>query len=271
MKPAHRGRSRLPAALDRDRFERLYQACNRREYVYPDPLAVVLDFPNPIDREIAALVASSLAYGRVTQILSSLERVFKVTGESPGSYILSRTGEDIEADLADFKHRWTTGKDLAGLLIGAREILEEFGSLEAFFLTGMNEGDPNVLPALEAFVGGFGPRTGGSGSSLLASPAGGSACKRLNLFLRWMVRQDAVDPGGWTRVPPSLLVVPLDTHMLRISRTLGLTGRKQADLVCALEITQAFRAISPDDPVKYDFALTRFGIRNDLSMEEFFG
>ncbi|MFC1474950.1 TIGR02757 family protein, partial [bacterium] len=103
-------------------------------------------------------------------------------------------------------------------------------------------------------------RGGNRSCYLTPAPRRGSACKRMNLFLRWMVRRDDVDPGPWTDVPASKLVVPLDTHMHRISSGMGLTSRKQADLKTAIEITDAFRAISPEDPVRYDFALTRLGI-----------
>jgi uncharacterized protein (TIGR02757 family) len=104
---------------------------------------------------------------------------------------------------------------------------------------------------------------------LLADPRDKSACKRLNLYLRWMVRRDDVDPGGWEGVRPAQLVVPLDVHMHRIGRALGLTQRQQADCRTALEVTEAFRKISPEDPVKYDFALTRLGIRDDTNLDAF--
>jgi len=120
--------------------------------------------------------------------------------------------------------------------------------------------DDTVIPALEGFAKAFFP----SGSPfLIPAPSKGSACKRLNLFLRWMVRQDEVDPGGWDLIPPSKLVVPLDTHMHRIGLLLSFTNRKQADLQTALEITDAFRKVAPHDPVKYDFVLTRLGIWSD--------
>ena len=106
-------------------------------------------------------------------------------------------------------------------------------------------------------------------AGLLPSPSAGSACKRLNLFLRWMVRQDNVDPGGWDSVSPAKLIIPLDTHMHRIGRRLGLTPRRQADLRTAIEITEGFRGICPSDPVRYDFALTRLGIRRDEGVEDF--
>ena len=102
---------------------------------------------------------------------------------------------------------------------------------------------------------------------LVALPEKGSACKRMNLFLRWMVRNDNVDPGGWADVPLSKPIVPLDTHMHKIGLKLGFTSKKQANMDTALEITNVFKKFVPDDPVKYDFSLTRFGIREGMTMD----
>ncbi|MEJ2656586.1 MAG: DUF2400 family protein, partial [Desulfobacterales bacterium] len=102
---------------------------------------------------------------------------------------------------------------------------------------------------------------------LIALPQRGSACKRMNLLLRWMVRKDNVDPGGWRGVPWSKLIIPLDTHMHKIGLKLGFTKNRQANMRTALEITSGFRKIIPEDPVKYDFALTRFGIRSDMHID----
>lgn len=129
---------------------------------------------------------------------------------------------------------------------------------------GLGAGDETVLDALSKFAGELSRRAGGCRRGLVPSPCKGSACKRLNLFMRWMVRRDEVDPGGWSGVPPSKLVVPLDTHMFRICSTMGLTRRKQADLRTAREITDRFREIAPGDPVRYDFALTRLGMRGEM-------
>jgi uncharacterized protein (TIGR02757 family) len=142
--------------------------------------------------------------------------------------------------------------------------MEKYGSLLECFLAGWNEEDSTVLPGLDAFVKAFPVKTAGCWGGFLPSPAGGSACKRLNLFMRWMVRQDAVDPGGWGQIPPSKLIVPLDVHMHRIGLNLRLTGRRQADLRTAVEVTQAFKEFAPEDPVRYDFALTRLGIRKGM-------
>ena len=138
---------------------------------------------------------------------------------------------------AGFRHRFTTGEELALMLWGAKRIAERYGSLYACFTSGLKGSDDNVLPALSTFVRAFNVMAPGGRSSLLPSPKKGSACKRLNLFLRWMVRQDEVDPGGWSRVPATKLIVPLDTHMHRICLLLDLTRRKQADMRTALEIT----------------------------------
>ena len=115
--------------------------------------------------------------------------------------------------------------------------------------------------ALDRFVRNLLEGAGMEKCSLLARPSLGSACKRLHLFMRWMVRKDDVDPGGWQWISPSVLIIPLDVHMFRAAVALGFTGRKTASCAAAFEITESFRAINPDDPVKYDFALTRMGIQ----------
>jgi uncharacterized protein (TIGR02757 family) len=139
-------------------------------------------------------------------------------------------------------------------------VLEHHGSLRACFVSGLSLEDENVLPALTVFVNELRADSRREMNFLLPSPRRGSACKRLNLYLRWMVRRDAVDPGLWTPLPASKLIIPLDTHMHRIAIEWGLTQRKQGDMRTALEITEAFRKVAPDDPVRYDFCLTRLGI-----------
>ena len=131
------------------------------------------------------------------------------------------------------------------------------------FASGLSESDADVIPAMTAFASEIVCAGSGAGLCLIPDPCRKSACKRLNLFLRWMVRSDRVDPGGWKGIPASKLVIPLDIHMYRFASLLGLTERKQANLATALEVTTEFAKISPDDPVKYDFALTRLGIRRD--------
>jgi len=250
--------------INRDKLDGLYATYNHRDFVHPDPLEFLYHYPALQDREIVALIASSLAYGRVAQILKSVSSVLCRMGPSPFHFVMTSPLESLLAAFSDFKHRFTAGRELAWMLWGARCAIEKHGSLLGCFLAGWNEKESTVLPGLSAFVKAFPVNSAGCrGGFLLPSPANGSACKRLNLFMRWMVRQDDVDPGGWGQIPPSKLIVPLDVHMHRISLGFRLTNRKQADLRTAVEVTQAFKKVAPEDPVRYDFALTRLGIRPD--------
>jgi uncharacterized protein (TIGR02757 family) len=170
--------------------------------------------------------------------------------------------------LNSFKHRFTTGQDISDLLGVLRKVLQENGSIEKYFLSGYSKDDENIIPALSRFCGSlcaiYAKENGGQVSNglkyLLASPVRGSACKRLNLFLRWMVRSDDVDTGLWKRIDKAKLIVPVDVHMGRLCRILGFHDRKVISLSTAVKITECFAQIEPADPVKYDFALSRIGI-----------
>jgi len=259
----------MKVVFSRSFMESLYWRYNRRDCIHPDPLEFVHRYRSPMDREIVGLVAACLAYGRVRQILASVSRVLERMGPSPSRFLLDHSLDRIHFLFGSFKHRFTTGAELAALLGSMREMLLRFGSLETCFLAGCSPGDATVFPALESFAHRLRCACpGGLEGMLLPRPVKGSACKRLHLFLRWMVREDDVDLGIWKRVDPSRLLIPLDTHMFRIAGALGLTARRQADLRAALEITDAFRTISPEDPVKYDFALTRLGIRDGVDIRE---
>jgi len=249
-------------------LERIYRLYNRREFVHPDPLEFLYAYESATDREIVGLVASSLAYGRVEQILRSVSNALDRMGPHPAAFVKDLTSNVMTRAFRGFKHRFTTGEELAMMLTGARNMLKEYGSLGACFTAGLAPDDETVLPALDIFVDRLSGVFENGCCYLLPAPERKSACKRLNLYLRWMIRRDDVDPGGWD-APASKLVVPLDTHMHRIGLALGFTQRKQADLRAALEITHAFREYSPADPVKYDFALTRLGIRRDEDLGAF--
>lgn len=251
----------------KQRLEALYSRLNRREFVDPDPLMCLYPYDDVADREIVGLIAACLAYGRVAQILKSVHQVAAVMEETPRAYLEETPDEAICSHFQGFVHRFARGPDLSALLIGLKRVIREHGSLNACFMDGFSGGDDTVAPALAAFsrkIIAAAP-TGSDPGHLMPCPEKGSACKRLHLYLRWMVRQDAVDPGGWQGISKAALIVPLDVHMFRIARQLGLTRRNQANLRTAVEITDGFRRWSPLDPVRYDFALTRFGIRKGLS------
>jgi uncharacterized protein (TIGR02757 family) len=251
-----------------ERLESLSASLNRPAYISPDPLQFLEDYPELPDREVVAMVASSLAFGNVRQIIRSVESVLE-SMPSPAHFLESATRKQLERTFAGFRHRYVTDAELVDMLFGIKRAREAYGSLEAVFLAGQTAGDGTILPALEKFVCELKSHGRSPSNYLLPQPSRGSACKRLQLFLRWMVRRDAVDPGGWDQVSPARLVVPLDTHMHRISRALRLTGRRAGDMRTALEVTAAFRAMVPHDPVRYDFALTRLGIREDTNACDF--
>ncbi len=249
-------------------LDSLYNRLNRRCYIPPDPLQFLHQYRNPQDREIAGIIAASLAFGNVRQILRSVASVLGCM-RRPSAYLRHTTRAQLVRAFQGFQHRYVTGAELSEMLCGVKRVREAYGSLGACFIAGLTPNDETILPALDAFVSQLRAPGSPSCNYLVPQPSRGSACKRWNLYLRWMVRSDDVDPGGWTDVSPALLVVPLDTHMHRISRALGLTSRKAGDIRTALEITAAFRRLVPGDPVRYDFALTRLGIRDDTNMADF--
>ncbi|MCK4624883.1 MAG: TIGR02757 family protein [Phycisphaerae bacterium] len=252
----------MPLRRHAEMLEDLYGRLNRRCYVHPDPLEFLYEYDAPADREVVGLVASSLAYGRVAQILKSVRCVLGRMGRRPLRFLQDASEASLKRDFAGFRHRFATGENVSAMLLGVKRVIDRHGSLGSCFIAGMGQDDETPLPALSAFAKEL--SAVGKCGHLLPDPARGSACKRTNLFLRWMVRADEVDPGGWKAVPAAKLIVPLDTHMHRIALTLGATRRNAADMRTAMEITDAFRRISPDDPVRYDFALTRLGIREEM-------
>ena len=253
-------------------FEKLYDKYNRKELIKPDPLQFVYRYTNPADMEIAGFLAACIAYGRVEQIQNDLNDLFGRMGGSPYRFVLNFTDKD-RASLKDFKHRFNTGDDISDLLILLKEVLEKYGSIEKYFLLGYDTAHENTIFALMRFCDSLldkyrmahqGHRSKGL-AFLLAGPTLGGAAKRLNLFLRWMVRSDDVDAGLWHSVDKSKLVIPVDVHIARLCRILGFHNHKNVSLKTAIEITRNFARVSPDDPVKYDFALSRIGILEDCT------
>lgn len=246
---------------DKRYLEGIYREFNRPEFIHPDPLEFVYRYRPAADRETAGFIAAALAYGNVRQILKSVEKVLKPMGPSPAGWLLKTGEKDITGTFSSFRHRFTSGAELSLFLLNLKSALEKRGSLEKFFLKHYRPGDETVAESIYAFVSAF--NSAACAPTLTPCPEKKSSFKRLNLFLRWMVRSDAVDPGVWKAVPPAKLIVPLDTHMFRVARELGLTARNGTSMRTALEITAGFRRVSPDDPVRYDFALTRAGIRKN--------
>ena len=241
-------------------MESLFDRCHQRRFVHPDPLEFVWRFSLADDQEVVGLLAASLAFGRVRSILNSVEKVLFALGSHPAATIDSGNRNDEQELLASFVHRYARGEHLVELLEGIRRTRRTFGSLQGAFLAHLTPDADSTLPALQGFVKELSAHFTNPRNPLLPDPGGPSACKRLHLFLRWMVRHDEVDPGPWREIPSSLLVVPLDVHMHRMARMYGWTHRASADRKAALEVTGALRVFDPQDPVRFDFSLTRPGI-----------
>jgi uncharacterized protein (TIGR02757 family) len=252
-------------------LDRLYAGFN-----YPDsatdPIQIVRRFRDARDREVVGFVASALAFGRVASVLQSIERLLTIMGDRPAEYVLTFEPRRDSRAFAGFVHRWTRGPDLAALVWLMRQMFDRAGSIEGFFNQDAEPHAPDIGAALDSFSrralaldlrAGYGrlPREPGVGY-FFPRPSAGSACKRLNLFLRWMVRHDALDLGVWSKVAPSALIVPLDTHVIRVGRCLRLTRYTSPGWPMAREITAALRTLDPVDPVKYDYALCHLGMMN---------
>jgi uncharacterized protein (TIGR02757 family) len=263
---------RSSAVLDlRARLDSLYDQFNL-EHVVSDPIWRVRRYSRPDDLEIVGFCAAALAFGRVQSVLQSIDGLLAVMGPSPAAYVRRFDPKRDRAELEHLVHRWTRGADLAALVWVLRQMLDADGSIEAFFARGLDPAAEDVQGALDSFstracaldvravYGRTTPRPGVA--YFFSRPTSGGACKRLNLFLRWMVRKDAVDLGVWTRVQPAQLVVPLDTHVIRVGRCLGLTRYRSPGWRMAADITRSLRAIDPVDPVKYDFSLCHLGMMN---------
>jgi uncharacterized protein (TIGR02757 family) len=220
--------------------------------------------------EVSALLAAALAYGRVDLFKPKVDGLLRHMGPSPAAFVRALDVAGASRLLAGFVYRFNVGTDVAVLLLGMGRALREHGSLESLFIQGL-EARGTWHGALDAFTSALrdvpmealrealGPERGLH--HLLPSPMGTGAAKRLNLFLRWMVRgPDGVHLGLWRRVRPSRLLIPLDTHIGRISRHLGLTRRKDLSWRTAEEVTESLRLLDAEDPVRFDFALCHYGM-----------
>jgi uncharacterized protein (TIGR02757 family) len=264
-----------PAVLLKPTLDRLYDSFNAPGSA-SDPIHVVRRLSRNDDREVVGFCAAALAFGRVTSVLQSIERLVAVMGERPAVFVRQFEPRRDGKPLAGFVHRWTKGADVIALLWVLRQMLERSGSIEGFFLDGDPGGD-DVGEALDSFsrramaldlraaYGRVPPRAGVC--YFFPRPSAGSGCKRLNLFMRWMVRHDVLDLGIWTRVSPARLIVPLDTHVIRVGRCLKLTPRTSPGWPMALDITRALRALHPDDPVRYDFSMCHLGMMNGCGFQ----
>jgi uncharacterized protein (TIGR02757 family) len=256
-----------------EQLESLYRRYGP-ESVASDPILFPARYEAAEDRELAGWVASAFAYGQVDAIRASVGRLLEALGPRPASALdgIRDFRAFAREPLRGFRHRFHGARDAAALLFAIARARAEAGSLRRFFERELREEEPDVAGLLSRVVArlqGFdyrpvlGARRIPEGSPVrffFPDPAAGSACKRWNLYLRWMVRRDQLDFGLWPGIPTSRLVIPTDIHVHRIGRRLGLTRRRSADWKAAREITSCLARFDPADPVRFDYALCRIGI-----------
>lgn len=255
----------------RSALDTLYTSYNA-DRVVTDPIWIVHRYNRADDREVVAFIAAALAFGRVQSVLNSIDGMLQVMGPSPAAYVRGFEPARDRRAFDHLVHRWTKGIDMAALVWVMCQMIQKSGSLEGFFLEGLPADAVDVGEGLQSFstralalnqkavYGRSKPKPGVA--YFFSRPSSGGACKRLNLFLRWMVRHDQVDLGVWTRVRPSQLIVPLDTHVIRVGQCLRLTKLKSPGWRMAADITRSLRELDPADPVKFDFSICHLGMMN---------
>jgi uncharacterized protein (TIGR02757 family) len=246
-------------------LERLYREFDYGARVDRDAIRFPVRYADPRDREVVALFTACLAYGRVDLFGRALEGVFAVMAPSPAAFIQDFDPARDAHRFDDFIYRFNRPRDVVAFCVAARDLLARHGTLEKCFLVGDPDPGGPLAPALEAFARAFldadlrdvfpRGRLSRGYRHLFPLPSAGGPCKRLHLFLRWMVRREPPDFGLWHEVSPARLMMPIDTHVENMSRAIGLTRRRSRTWRMAEEITARLRELDPADPVKYDFAL----------------
>jgi uncharacterized protein (TIGR02757 family) len=246
-------------------LERLYREFDYQARLGRDAIQYPLRYADTHDRELVALLTACLAYGRVDLFGSALERVLAVMNPSPFAFVAAfDAARDAEA-FAGFYYRFNRPSDVVAFCVAARDVLARHGTLEKAWAAGDPDAAAPLGPVLERFARQFleadlrqvfpKGRISRGYRHLFPLPSVGGPCKRLMLFLRWMVRRETPDFGLWTSVLPSRLLIPVDTHVENMARAIGLTRRRSRNWKMAEEITAKLALLDPADPVKYDFAL----------------
>ncbi|MCX8030536.1 MAG: TIGR02757 family protein [Thermodesulfovibrionales bacterium] len=255
-------------------LEKLYNECNFKELILKDPIEFPHRYKSHLDIEVAGFIASSLAYGRVSLFKAIIEKILNIMGTSPYDFVVHYDQKKHEKFFTKIHYRFNSVEDIRSFLIVIQRTLIEYKSLENLFKKNFKEEDINIGKALSAFVDTFYKISANmninstSFKFLIPNPQKNSPCKRLNLFLRWMIRDKDVDFGIWKGITKDKLVIPLDTHISKISLCLGITRRKSQDWKTAVEITNTLKLIEPEDPLKYDLPLCHYGVSKLCNKKE---
>lgn len=236
---------------------------NQPGFITLDPISIPHRFSKKQDIEISGFFAAILAWGQRKTIINKCLELFSFMDNAPHDFLLQHQEEDLKS-LLNFKHRTFNEVDTLYFIHFLSWYYRQFDSLEDAFLigqTGMRDSMESILTRFHEYFFSL-PDAPSRTKKHIATPARKAACKRINMYLRWMVRDDAkgVDFGLWKKIHPSQLICPCDLHVDRVARKLGLITRKQTDWQTALELTDRLREFDPEDPVKYDFALFGLGV-----------
>ncbi len=240
--------------LTKQKLDSLVKQFETPEFINDDPVQFPHKYTLKQDIEISGFISAAFAYGNRKKIIENLNCIHHTIDSHPYDFVINF---EIDRDVEFFRgfcYRFNKEEDILFLFNSFKKILKQYNSLEDAFLAGYSDKDKNIKNALINFVNLF------ENSRLIPNPQKGSACKRLNLFLKWMIREGPVDLGAWKSIPKSKLIIPIDVHVSRISRAWGLTQRKSDDWLTAEEITENLKQFDPDDPVKYDFAIFGSGV-----------
>lgn len=244
-----------------DLLETLYAKYNTSEFIAPDPISIPHSFSRKEDIEISGLLASTIAWGNRKAIVKSANRMMEYLGREPYSFVMNASAKDIDG-LKSFVHRTFSGEDFASFILMIRGICQRYGSLGGFFEGSYIETSDLRVTLAQFRTEFLSSEHNSHADKHISSISKGAACKRLCMYLRWMVRKDShgVDFGIWSRIPASALYLPLDVHSGNIGRQMGLLQRKQNDWKAVEEITSTLRTFDPSDPTRFDFALFGAGI-----------
>lgn len=239
-------------------MESVYDEYHHSAFIDSDPICIPHRYTDPQDIEIAGLIAALLAWGQRRTIIAKAQEFIDRMDGAPADFVIHADAHDLQV-LQSFRHRTFNGTDAQALILFLQAHYRRFPSLQSIFIQGACPEHPLIYSGLAALATQFKElaTTPARSHKHISDPSRGSACKRLNMYLRWMVRRDArgVDFGLWSEVDPSELFIPLDTHVMRSAQQLSLIHRKQADWRSVVELTDALRRFDRTDPVRYDLAL----------------
>ena len=254
------------ASVLKRQLDTILETYQRRTFLHSDPISIPHRYKRPVDQEMTGFLSAMMAFGSVKSMLPALDKAVGWLGEDPVSRLLAANDADVQRETMGFQYRWVRQSDLHRVLMSLRKTYGEGRTLEGLFKLGYQATDADTLAGMDTMLTGLrmalpeGSLEHYGTRYLIPGPGGNGARKRVHMFLRWMVRKDAVDLGLWSTPKAKQCIIPLDTHVARIARLLGLSDRRSMDGRMAREITDKSREFDPSDPVKYDFAISRLGI-----------